>query len=78
MSLYSGHELGHWGRSHFTQRLALVFMNLFVTFYLYGKVMNNDHLYKCFGYGSDAKSPIIGLMLLANILAPVRNPILMP
>lgn len=68
-----GHELGHWGRSHFTQRLALVFMNLFVTFYLYGKVMNNDHLYKCFGYGSDAKSPIIGLMLLANILAPVNT-----
>ncbi|CDI87558.1 peptidase family M48 domain-containing protein, putative [Eimeria praecox] len=68
-----GHELGHWQRNHFTQRLTLMFLNLFVTFYLYGKVMNNDHLYGCFGYGSDAKSPIIGLMLLANILAPVHT-----
>ncbi|CDJ47135.1 peptidase family M48 domain-containing protein, putative [Eimeria brunetti] len=68
-----GHELGHWQRNHFTQRLVLAFMNLFVTLYLYGKVMNNDHLYRCFGYGSDAKSPIIGLMLLANILAPVHT-----
>ncbi|CDJ42877.1 peptidase family M48 domain-containing protein, putative [Eimeria tenella] len=68
-----GHELGHWQMNHFMQRLLLVFMNLFVTFYLYGKVMNNDHLYKCFGYGADAKSPIIGLMLLANVLAPVNT-----
>ncbi|OEH77184.1 CAAX prenyl protease 1 homolog [Cyclospora cayetanensis] len=68
-----GHELGHWQRQHFTQRLFLAFSNLFVTFYLYGKVMNNDHLYRCFGYGEDARSPIIGLMLLGNILAPVNT-----
>ena len=69
-----GHELGHWQKNHFTQRLAIVFMNLFFTLYLYGKVMNNDHLYRCFGYGEDARSPVIGLMLLGNILAPVCTP----
>lgn len=68
-----GHELGHWQKSHMPKRLALAFMNLFATFYIYGKVMNNDHLYKCFGYDGDAKSPVIGLMLLGNILAPINT-----
>ncbi|KAL8426581.1 hypothetical protein Efla_001598 [Eimeria flavescens] len=68
-----GHELGHWQKSHMTQRLSIAFLNLFVVFYLFSKVLDNDHLYECFGFGSDEKAPIVGLMLFANILAPVNT-----
>ncbi|KAL8273249.1 hypothetical protein Esti_002865 [Eimeria stiedai] len=66
------HELGHWKKRHMPQRLCLAFLNLFVLFYLYGKVMNDDNMYLSFGFNEKEKAPVIGLMLFANILAPVN------
>ncbi|KAL8454230.1 hypothetical protein Emed_000488 [Eimeria media] len=67
-----GHELGHWKKRHMPQRLSLAFLNLFAVFYLYGRVMHDDNLYLSFGFNQNEKVPVVGLMLFANILAPVN------
>eukprot|EP00386_Alphamonas_edax_P011817 GDKI01037177.1.p1 GENE.GDKI01037177.1~~GDKI01037177.1.p1 ORF type:complete len:438 (-),score=100.56 GDKI01037177.1:230-1543(-) len=71
-----GHELGHWKHSHTLKHLVWGSIEIFFTFYLYGKVSVDAHtskvLFESFGY-FDTNSVVIGFMLFGNIYSPVSH-----
>ncbi|PFH33868.1 CAAX metallo endopeptidase [Besnoitia besnoiti] len=67
-----GHEMGHWKKNHTTKMMAVTFLQLFCTFYLFGLVLGNAALFDSFGY-SDTRASIIGLKLFSNIFLPVNT-----
>lgn len=70
-----GHELGHWRLNHVVKNMVIAFAHMFIMFYLFGFVLNNDQIYKSFGFMdiNNGNYPVvIGLILFSNIYEPVR------
>ncbi|CAG9316332.1 unnamed protein product [Blepharisma stoltei] len=64
------HELGHWKLSHFLKGILILELQILVMFYLFGKVMYTQELYRQFGFSK--QNSFIGLMLFSYIYAPVN------
>lgn len=45
-----GHELGHWYYSHMVKNLVIIQINIFLMFFVFGKLMNLRQLYVGFGF----------------------------
>ncbi|CBZ49998.1 putative peptidase family M48 domain-containing protein [Neospora caninum Liverpool] len=67
-----GHEMGHWKKNHTTKMMAVNFLQLFCTLYLFGLVMGSDALFDSFGY-TDTRASVVGLKLFSNIFLPVNT-----
>jgi len=67
-----GHELGHWKMSHVIKMFAISQVQIFVSFFLFGQVVNSDLMYQEFGF--DTKPTLIGLMLFFScIMTPIDH-----
>lgn len=64
--------VGHWSLNHTIKLLAIGEVQLFVSFFLFGQVMNWDAMYTNFGFTS--KPTMIGLILFFQfIMSPVDH-----
>lgn len=63
------HELGHWKLGHTTRLFAISQAHFFYIFALFSVFINNDSLYKSFGFTE--RPIIIGFMLFSDALAPM-------
>jgi len=57
--------------NHVLMNLVIVQVQLFVTFFLFGNMINNKDLYESFGF--DSTPTIIGFMLFMMIYSPVEH-----
>jgi len=67
-----GHELGHWKLNHTIKTLLISQVHTFISFYLFGHLINWTEMYTSFGFTD--QPTIIGLMLFFQfIMSPVEN-----
>jgi STE24 endopeptidase len=69
------HELGHWSYSHMLKNLCISSTNIFVLFWLYGKVMYSSYskeIVKQFGYG-DSEAVMVSLMIFMMLYSPTQQ-----
>lgn len=67
-----GHELGHWKLNHTLKLLFINQFHLFTYFFLFGQILNWDHMYQSFGFNS--RPTIIGLIIFFQyIMSPVDH-----
>lgn len=45
-----GHELGHWRYSHMLKNLTIVQIKIFLSFFVFGKLMNYHSIFAAFGF----------------------------
>ncbi|KAH7033443.1 peptidase family M48-domain-containing protein [Microdochium trichocladiopsis] len=64
------HELGHWKLGHTTSLFAISQAHVFYIFLLFSIFINNNSLYRDFGFGRQHPI-IIGFILFSDILAPM-------
>jgi len=66
------HELGHWSLNHVAKNLFIAQIQIFVSFFLFGQVLQWTEMYTSFGF--DTKPTIIGILLFFQFLmSPVDN-----
>lgn len=65
------HELGHWSEGHTTKLLAISSFHLFYVFALFSVFINNNSLYRAFGFRD--RPIIIGFILFNEVLAPTDS-----
>mmetsp|Transcript_26331 Transcript_26331/g.47244 ORF Transcript_26331/g.47244 Transcript_26331/m.47244 type:complete len:423 (+) Transcript_26331:1435-2703(+) len=63
------HELGHWQHMDSLKGLVLTEAKMFVIFYAFSLMFNNEAMYTSFGFSQPI--PVIGLILFSNILHPI-------
>jgi len=56
-----GHELGHWKLNHTLKMFFIGQFHIFISFFLFGQILNWDYMYHSFGF--DSKPTIIGLII---------------
>merc|ERR1719253_1429305 len=69
------HELGHWKFGHMLWNLLISSTNIFVMFWLYGKVMYSSYskeIVKQFGYG-DSEAVMVSLMIFMMLYSPTQQ-----
>lgn len=65
------HELGHWKLNHTLQMLCIAQANALLSFWMFGQLMHNEHVYVSFGF--DTMPTLVGLVLVLQfILAPIN------
>lgn len=64
-----GHEIGHWKLSHLPKMLIFAQLHLFTAFSLFSAFLNNQSLYKSFGF-TTVQPTLIGFMLFNDIFQP--------
>jgi len=67
-----GHELGHWSHNHTVTQLITTEIQLFVSFFLIGFVIEDKKMYTEFGF--DDKILYVGLSLAMNLFTPLAIP----
>lgn len=67
-----GHELGHWKLSHILKNLIISQVNLFMSFFVFGLLMNMKILYESFGF-YDQQPTIIGLLIIFQFIFSPYN-----
>jgi len=68
-----GHELGHWKKSHVLKMMAIGQVQVLISFFLFGQMLNSDTLYHSFGF-YDSKPTLIGLVLFFQyVMSPVDH-----
>ncbi|GJQ10600.1 hypothetical protein GpartN1_g2391.t1 [Galdieria partita] len=65
------HEMGHWKMRHTQKMLVIGLLHSLVLSWSYGKIANNDSMYRSFGF--DTKAHIIGLLLFSELLTPLDS-----
>jgi STE24 endopeptidase len=66
------HELGHWSRGHTTKLLGISSFHLFYVFALFSVFINNQSLYRAFGF-YDQQPIMIGFILFNEVLSPTDS-----
>jgi len=67
-----GHELGHWKLNHTLKLFIIGELQIFVSFFLFGQILNWNLLYTSFGFNS--KPTIIGMILFFQfVMSPVDH-----
>mmetsp|Transcript_28722 Transcript_28722/g.46498 ORF Transcript_28722/g.46498 Transcript_28722/m.46498 type:complete len:422 (-) Transcript_28722:331-1596(-) len=66
-----GHELGHWKLNHTIKNLVIGLVTTFLTFFSFGLMINNDDLYRSFGF--EPKPVLIGLLCFSRTFSPVNH-----
>jgi len=67
-----GHELGHWKLNHILKNLAISQVNLLLSFFVFGLLMNNSMLYESFGFYNEMPT-LIGLMIIFQFVFSPYN-----
>ncbi|XP_047128545.1 CAAX prenyl protease 1 homolog isoform X1 [Hydra vulgaris] len=67
-----GHELGHWKLNHTLKNLIISQINLILTFFVFGLLMDNKTLYKSFGFYSQEPT-LIGLLIVFQFIFSPYN-----
>nr|XP_039249950.1 CAAX prenyl protease 1 homolog [Styela clava] len=70
-----GHELGHWYYSHMVKNLVIIQLNIFLMFFVFGKLMNLRQLYVGFGF-SDFQPILIRLYVVFSFIFSPFNEIM--
>mmetsp|Transcript_40921 Transcript_40921/g.109922 ORF Transcript_40921/g.109922 Transcript_40921/m.109922 type:complete len:435 (+) Transcript_40921:111-1415(+) len=69
------HELGHWNYGHMLKNLFISSMNIYVLFWLYGRVMYSSYskdIVQQFGYG-DSEAVMVSLMIFMMLYSPTQQ-----
>jgi len=67
-----GHELGHWKLNHTLKLFLIGEIQMFVSFFLFGQILNWPFMYTSFGFSS--QPTIIGLIIFFQFLmSPVDH-----
>lgn len=66
------HELGHWSMGHTTKLLGISSFHLFYVFALFSVFINNNSLYRAFGFPRE-RPILIGFLLFNEVLAPTDS-----
>lgn len=64
-----GHELGHWYHQHNVHMIILSFSNIGLILYLFSFILNNDQIYKDFGFVN--KSYFMGFNIFFLLYTPI-------
>lgn len=67
-----GHELGHWKCSHMLINLFISQVNLLLSFFVFGLLVNNKMLYDSFGF-QDEQPTLIGLVIVFQFIFSPYN-----
>jgi len=67
-----GHELGHWKCSHMIINLFISQINLLLSFFVFGLLVNNKVLYDSFGF-HDQQPTLIGLVIVFQFIFSPYN-----
>lgn len=67
-----GHELGHWKLNHILKNLAISQVNLLLSFFVFGLLMNNHVLYESFGFYGEMPT-LIGLLIIFQFIFSPYN-----
>merc|ERR1712226_1715964 len=62
-----GHELGHWKCNHMIINLFISQINLLLSFFVFGLLVNNSELYHSFGF-YDQQPTLIGLVIVFQFI----------
>jgi STE24 endopeptidase len=65
------HEMGHWKMRHTQKMLVIGFLHSLALSWSYGKIANNESIYRSFGF--QTKAHIIGLLLFSELLTPLDS-----
>lgn len=67
-----GHELGHWKLNHIVKNLFISQVNMFLSFFVFGLLINLEVLYRSFGF-YDQQPVIIGLLIVFQFIFSPYN-----
>jgi len=67
-----GHELGHWKCNHMIINLFISQINLLLSFFVFGLLVNNSELYHSFGF-YDQQPTLIGLVIVFQFIFSPYN-----
>lgn len=63
-----GHELGHWKYSHMLKNLAIVQVKIFLSFFVFGKLMNVPFIFEAFGFPIGDQPILIRLIIVFSFV----------
>lgn len=67
------HELGHWKLGHVTKNICIGQLHMLLIFAAFGFLFNNALLYRMFGFVTDERPIIVGLILICNYILSAYN-----
>ena len=69
-----GHEIGHWHYSHTIRMLTISQLHMFLIFFTFSLVNNNEDIFKSFGFGKLVYLPtMISFMLFSQLISPFET-----